>query len=604
MKKIKKIPKKKIIIIAIIIAILAIGIITVALPKEKEEETIKTEAVEKRTIAKSISATGTIQTTDTKNVTSTLTGMEIATVNVKEGDTVSIGDVICTFDMSSVQDSLNQAQASLNTSQAQANLGVQSAKRGLEEAISNKDMQMSVSQSDVDNAKKAYDDVQNQINVARNTLNAKQGEQNALMAQYEQAKATYDAVKVEYDTRENAYTALTNSYNAQLAAVENAKTMYNQYFRNENGQIQQLDSNGAVINPSNYQVGNYATATHQSVDLAYIQANNTLASIEAEKNVATSNYLNYKTTFENASNAFTPLQSQYEAIMSEIASTQQTISTLEANANNLKTAYDKTVTAFNSTANTSDSTIASMRDTLTNSELSATSTSQTGQSQIKTYQEQLEKGTIVSTVNGTVTSVDVKPGDIYAGTNIATIEGCEAFIVQAEIDEYDIADVKVGMKVYIKTDATRDEELEGEVIYTALSATEENSAAMAMGATAGGNSSATYTVKIALNSPNERLRLGMNAKLSIVTESKENVWTVPYDTVCTREDGTKYIEILKNEDTKEVEQIDITTGIEGTYYIEVISDKLKDNMKVVVPKVETDNSIEELVELMGADAGL
>ena len=96
----------------------------------------------------------------------------------------------------------------------------------------------------------------------------------------------------------------------------------------------------------------------------------------------------------------------------------------------------------------------------------------------------------------------------------------------------------------------------------------------------------------------------MNAKLSIIVQAKENVWSVPYNAVLEREDGTNYIEILKNEETEEIEEIDVTTGIEGAYYIEIISDKLENGMKVVLPNIETDNSIENLLEIMGADGGI
>ena len=249
-----------------------------------------------------------------------------------------------------------------------------------------------------------------------------------------------------------------------------------------------------------------------------------------------------------------------------------------------------------------------MRDSLSGAEISSSVGTETQKMQIKEYQDKLEEGTLKSTVSGTVTKVNVKAGDIYTGSTIATVEGCEEFIVEAEIDEYDIADIKEGMKVIIKTDATREEELEGRVIYTAVSATNStmqtgmSSATATQMESAGGN--ATYTVKIALDTPNERLRLGMNAKLSIITEMKENVWSVPYDSVYTREDGSKYIEIAKNDTGEEKEELDVETGIEGSYYIEVISDKLKAGMKVVLPKIDTNNSVEELIEMMGAGAGV
>ena len=96
----------------------------------------------------------------------------------------------------------------------------------------------------------------------------------------------------------------------------------------------------------------------------------------------------------------------------------------------------------------------------------------------------------------------------------------------------------------------------------------------------------------------------MNAKLSIIVDSKENVWTVPYESVYERDDGSKYIEILKNEDTGEKEELDVQVGIEGTYYVEIISDKLTDGMKVVLPEVDSSNSIEAIIEAMGADTGV
>lgn len=45
------------------------------------------------------------------------------------------------------------------------------------------------------------------------------------------------------------------------------------------------------------------------------------------------------------------------------------------------------------------------------------------------------------------------------------IQDNSSFIVEASVDEYDIADISKGMSVVIKTDATGDQELDGEVIY-------------------------------------------------------------------------------------------------------------------------------------------
>ena len=54
-----------------------------------------------------------------------------------------------------------------------------------------------------------------------------------------------------------------------------------------------------------------------------------------------------------------------------------------------------------------------------------------GKGQVQNYEEQLEKGIVTSTVNGTVTSVKAKPGDLYTGNAIATINEIDQFIIEA-----------------------------------------------------------------------------------------------------------------------------------------------------------------------------
>ena len=239
--------------------------------------------------------------------------------------------------------------------------------------------------------------------------------------------------------------------------------------------------------------------------------------------------------------------------------------------------------------------------------------------QVKSLNRQIANGTIKARTSGTVTEVNAKAGDTYLGTPIASVEGIETLMLTAEVDEYDIPDVSVGMPVKIKTDATRDEELEGEVSFVALKASGSSSSSSlgAMSSLTGGadmsgftaaSSDATYTVHIALKKQNERLRIGMNAKISIITDSVKDAWSVPLESVQTDEDGREYIEV---EEEKKVDgrktttkrKIPVITGIEGTYYIQIMSDELKEGMDVIVPESQ-DNSMEELMNMMGSDAGI
>lgn len=126
----------------------------------------------------------------------------------------------------------------------------------------------------------------------------------------------------------------------------------------------------------------------------------------------------------------------------------------------------------------------------------------------------------------------------------------------------------------------------------------------------GGNSSeVTYTVTITVDTPCEDLKLDMTAKLSIILESRENVFTVPYNAVMEDSNGNFYIEVQKDisstttQDNKPPKRISITKGIESDYYIEVISDEIKEGMQVIVPQTEDNQSIPIMMMRQGPMGG-
>ncbi len=508
MKAIKKLKnkKKKIIIIAIIIIVL----VKIMMGSNKEAEISnkpEIEPIEKRDIATSISATGKITTENTQTVVSTLTGLEIATVPVKEGDTVAVGDVICTFDMSKVKNNLSDAKSTANISNQQANLSIEAARRNLNQAIANKDTELAGVRTAMQTAEQAYVNAQNQFSTTSAEIAAKQTELDTL-------NATYTQIQTELNTL-------------------------------------------------------------PETSPEYTQRKQKLTQIEAQK----------------------------ANLMAKITELQGILSPLQNSLNELKGAYEAAVSNYNTAAISIDSNIASMQDNVKNAELSAASASIAQKEQVNTYEEQLQKGIVTATTAGTVSSVHVKVGDLYTGSTIATINGINQFIIQAEIDEYNIPDITVGMDVLIKTDATREKELQGKVIYVAQTATTANLETATTTQTAIG-SNATYTIKIDITTPSERLRLGMNAKLSIVTNMAKAVWSVPYDCVYEREDGTHYIEVAKNETGEEKEEIQVEKGIEGSYYVEIKSAQLQEGMKVILPQVEAGNSVDELIMNMGPGAGM
>ena len=196
------------------------------------------------------------------------------------------------------------------------------------------------------------------------------------------------------------------------------------------------------------------------------------------------------TDLEAAKNDLATTQAEYDALVASTQSSEETSSTedvsgnlvnnlsaqpnvyslqlvLETKKTNVSTLQARvdtlqdTLDALNAggTANTSDA-LAEYDETVNSSVNSL-------QERVNELQEQIDRGNVTCVTSGTVTSVNVEPGDLYTGSTIAMIEGVDTLVVEAQIDEYDIADVTVGMPVMMKTDATREEELQGTVIYVA-----------------------------------------------------------------------------------------------------------------------------------------
>ena len=99
----KRITKKRIFLIIFILIIGSFFISKKLTPKE-EVINLESEKIEKRTIATSISTTGTIVPNSSKTLSSLLQGSQIKKVYVNEGDYVYKDDMICEFDVSAIEE--------------------------------------------------------------------------------------------------------------------------------------------------------------------------------------------------------------------------------------------------------------------------------------------------------------------------------------------------------------------------------------------------------------------------------------------------------------------------------------------------------------------
>ena len=199
-------------------------------------------------------------------------------------------------------------------------------------------------------------------------------------------------------------------------------------------------------------------------------------------------------------------------------------------------AYDKAVQALNDEIYKGSNSLAQSTENYEKNVITSNDSTKNLQRQLEKYKDSLDDYVITAPISGTVTAVNVEENNSFSGGNMVTIQDCSTLYVSTEIDEYDIPDIQIGQRVVIKTDATREDELEGVVDSIKATATATSSGAATTG-------SSTYAVKIRITDTDERLKLGMTAKLSIILEERDDVLAIPYNAIVEKEDGSKVIRV-------------------------------------------------------------
>jgi HlyD family secretion protein len=148
----------------------------------------------------------------------------------------------------------------------------------------------------------------------------------------------------------------------------------------------------------------------------------------------------------------------------------------------------------------------------------------------------LSKTTMTSPMDGLVTSLNAEVGEIVMvgtmnnpGTVIMTVSDMSIIEAEVEVDETDIAEVKLDQKAQIKIDAFPDTTFEGKV--TEIGHTAQISG---MGTQ---DQVTNFIVKVMLLNEVPAIRPGMSASVDITTNSRKDVLSVPIQAVVMREEG-------------------------------------------------------------------
>lgn len=203
-------------------------------------------------------------------------------------------------------------------------------------------------------------------------------------------------------------------------------------------------------------------------------------------------------------------------------------------------------------------------------------------------QRELGETQIRAPIDGVVTQKPVHEGELItnisgfsAGTTIVRIEVRDKMRVTLDINEIDVAKLKLGMPAEIDVDALPDRKLKGHVSKIAPASTTTGTAST-------GTSSTTepvvkYSVEVLLDDKEPRLKSGMSAKCTMDTLNKKNVLRLPVEFV--GKDGAKrFVMIAPNpKDPKsKATRTEVTTGAATGAFVEILTG-VKEGQRVVKP---------------------
>lgn len=175
--------------------------------------------------------------------------------------------------------------------------------------------------------------------------------------------------------------------------------------------------------------------------------------------------------------------------------------------------------------------------------------------------EQERSGTkIISPADGIVTKVDLEVGATASPSNPSfIISDLSELKIDINVSEFDISKVKVGQVVEITSDAIGDMILYGEV---------DTIAPVATRVTSGQVNETIVPVTIKLKDAHEGIKPGFSVRTRIISEEKEDVKVVPFDTVVVQQNGTKFLWVITKEDI--LKKVEVQTGIKSDFEVEII----------------------------------
>lgn len=511
-----------------------------------------------------ITTKGVVQSTDTHTVYTQL-AYKVTELAVEVGDKVAAGDFLAQLDTRDIAQSIADLEKTLGTSSSLQSAQISQAQRNLTNARDQLTLDTKTYQDAIDEAAKDIERLKHEADdKASGSAGPAADAAVASNTKVVNAKAVVTAAQTAVNSKKATINGLAQDIalvEAMIAKIE-AKQAEIDAAENPSAILDQLNVEMTALNAE-------ATALLNAMNSKYMLSSASLSvllsSLESKLSGAQSELIALKSALDQAESDYDTIYEDVEDDIWEDEFDEAYDDVYDTYATAFDTKYDlydQAVKNLENIQRSNNLTIQSRNDALTNTKLSDSTTSI--ESQLTTARNNLEDATVTAPVSGTITEVLATLG-VRASGAMFVIQNTESLELSTTVAEYDIPLIKEGQAVQFTTDATGSDILSGTVDRISPTAI---------------NTDGDFTVTVRIDQPDERLRIGMNAKLTIVLESRPATFAVPYDAITTDAAGQTIVIALREDGVTRYE-VPVSVGMETDYFVEISGPEVQPGLVVL-----------------------
>ena len=188
------------------------------------------------------------------------------------------------------------------------------------------------------------------------------------------------------------------------------------------------------------------------------------------------------------------------------------------------------------------------------------------QAAVDAAQATLDQAHLLAPFSGTITEMDVNSGDLVSsGEQAFRLDDLSTVLVDLQISEVDINNLQIGQQVALTFDAIPTKEYNGEVTTVGVVGT-------------GSQGVVNYPVTVQITDPDQSIKSGMTAAVSIVTAQHDSVLMVPNQAIRVTGQQRTVTVLFEGQQIP----VQVTVGLTNETMSEVSGDQLREGDEVVI----------------------